>query len=264
MVMMSLLSQSGCRPHEGRPPLEAETLGILPRRSAQLWIAGVIPFERAWTLQRQLVKRRLEGHGLDAVMLLEHEPTLTLGRRTRPEHWGGDESAVARAGCALFRIERGGSVTYHGPGQIVGYPILTLRDHCSGPKAYMHKLESVLIRALAAWGIQGFRWAGYPGVWVGDPPAKIAAMGAHIRRGITMHGFALNVCVDLAPFAKIVPCGLDGCRVTSMAEILGHSPSLDEVKARTARVFAQEFSLEWIADRSIEPGDVFDQESRHG
>ncbi|TKB80941.1 MAG: lipoyl(octanoyl) transferase LipB, partial [Nitrospira sp.] len=215
------------------------------RRPARLWSTGVVPYEAAWRLQRRLVEDRLAGQGVDTVLLLEHPPTFTMGRRTLEAHWGGDESSMSRDGFSVYRIERGGSVTYHGPGQVVGYPILCLQDYCAGPKAYMGRLEEVLIRTLADWDIRGYRGAGLPGVWVGDPPAKIAAMGTHIRRGVTMHGFALNVTVDLMPFQRIVPCGIAGCHVTNMTELLGSAPESAQVTRRLADHLAQVFQMHW-------------------
>ena len=224
-------------------------LTVLPRRQACLWMAGPVAYEPVWLLQRRMVEERLAGRGADALLLLEHDPTYTLGRRTKAEHVGGDETALRQAGAAVYRIERGGSVTYHAPGQIVGYPILRVTDYCAGPKAYMHKLETVLIRTLALWGIEAGRRPGYPGVWVGENLAKIAAMGTHLRRGISMHGFALNVTVDLAPFARILPCGMDDCRVTSMAQVLGREPEVELVRTQLAEAFAQEFALNWMEPR---------------
>lgn len=235
----------------------------LSGRPARLWVGGLLPYEPAWRLQRRLVEQRLCDAIPDTVLLMEHEPTFTLGRRTPAAHWGGDEAATTWAGCPVYRVERGGSVTYHGPGQVVGYPIVNVHTHCAGPKAYMHKLESVLIRTLASWGIQGTRRSGYPGVWVGSEPTKIAAMGTHIRRGVTMHGFALNVTMDLRPFDAIIPCGLEGCRVTSMAEVVGCSVDPDEVKSRLAESLAQEFELKWTERRRIEADRILDQETLH-
>jgi lipoate-protein ligase B len=243
--------------------MECEGAGSPGRRRARLWIAGIVPYAPAWALQQRLAEKRLIGRSLDTVMFMEHEPTFTMGRRSLPAHWGGDEAELKRSGCAVYRVERGGSVTYHGPGQVVGYPILDIRDYCAGPKGYMNKLEAILIRTLSVWGIQGFRRAGYPGVWVGDEPAKIAAMGTHIRRGVSMHGFALNVTVDLGPFHVIVPCGLEGCRVTSMAELLGRSLELDIVKDQLAEAFAQEFELNWSERRRIEVDRLLQQETQH-
>lgn len=170
---------------------------------------------------------------------------------------------MSRDGFSVYRIERGGSVTYHGPGQVVGYPILCLQDYCAGPKAYMDQLEEVIIRTLADWGIQGHREAGLPGVWVGDPPAKIAAMGTQIRRGVTMHGFALNVTVDLMPFQRIVPCGIAGCRVTNMTELLGSAPESAQVKRGLADHLAQVFQMRWIEQSPIPPDVLNQREPQH-
>ena len=184
-------------------------------------------------------------------MLLEHEPVLTLGRTARDEHWNGSGAGYEVHGLRVIASERGGSVTYHGPGQIVGYPIVKLKHFCPGPKAYMRMLEEVIIHVLSDWGIKGRRVDKFVGVWVQDPVdpdgplAKIAAMGVKITRGVTLHGFALNVTVDLAPYAGIVPCGIEGCRVTSMAEVLGGKVEPNEVRDRIVRWFGDVFGLAW-------------------
>ena len=207
---------------------------------------GLLDYETTWVLQHQLVENRLAGRCPDTLLLLEHNPVFTVGRTAHAEHWGGDENATRVAGIPVFRTERGGSVTYHGPGQLVGYPILKLNQFCEGPKAYVRMLEEVIILTLAQWDITGRRAEKSPGVWVGDErPAKIAAVGTRIERGVTMHGFALNVAVDLAPFAQIVPCGIAGCRVTSMAEMLEDPVDLAEVRRCVAERFADVFGLEW-------------------
>jgi len=206
-----------------------------------------LDYATAWALQRRLVEDRLAVRCSDTLLLLEHEPVFTVGRTARAEHWGGDEHAPHVAGIPVHRTDRGGSVTYHGPGQLVGYPILKLNRFCGGPKAYVRMLEEVIIRALAQWDILGRRIEKLPGVWVGNErPAKIAAIGARIERGVTMHGFALNVTVDLAPFSRIAPCGLANCRVTSMAEVLTRPVDLTEVRRCVAGQFACVFGLEWM------------------
>lgn len=207
---------------------------------------GRLDYQTAWALQRQWLEDRLAGRCPDTLLLLEHEPVFTAGRTARAAHWGGDEGATQVAGIPFVRVERGGSVTYHGPGQLVGYPILKLNRVCNGPRAYVRMLEEVVIRTLARWDLMGRRIEKLPGVWVGgDQPRKIAAVGVRIERGITMHGFALNVDMDLAPFLRIVPCGLAGCRVTSMAEVLGRLVALDEVRRYLAEEFAAVFGLTW-------------------
>ena len=203
-------------------------------------------YEKAWELQRRLVEERIADRRPDTLVLLEHEPVFTIGRSGQSAHWGGDQNSLQAAGYSVYHVERGGSVTYHGPGQIVGYPILRLSHFCPGPKGYMRLLDEVLIRTLAYWGITG-RWTDkLIGVWVGEETReKIAAMGVRIAGGVTMHGFALNVNVDLEPFRRIVPCGIAGCRVTSMQAILGKPIDISMVRRRIAEVFAQVFGLDW-------------------
>jgi lipoate-protein ligase B len=221
------------------PVLAARTPGALRQ-------LGRLDYAEAWVLQRRLVEERRAGGCPDTLLLLEHDPVFTIGRTGRAVHWGGNEFATHLAGIPILRVERGGSVTYHGPGQLVGYPILQLNRFCEGPKAYVRGLEEVIIRVLARWDIAGRRVEKLPGVWVGaGRPAKIAAIGARVDRGVTMHGFALNVTMDLAPFSRIVPCGLTDCRVTSMTELAAGPVDLDEVRRCLAEQFADVFGLEW-------------------
>lgn len=257
--METLLSQSS--PH--RPCSR-------PGRAGVVLSLPLMDYEAARRLQWRLHEERL-ADGPETLMLLEHEPVLTLGRTTKDAHWNGLCAEPGNRGLRVIESERGGSVTYHGPGQIVGYPIVRLRNFCAGPKAYVRMLEEVLIRVLAEWGIKGNRVARFPGVWVNDPAdpngplAKIAAMGVKIARGVTLHGFALNVTVDLDPFAGIVPCGIEGCRVTSMADVLRRDVELHEVRHRIAQCFGDVFGLEWrdsllqappAADVNIRAGHV--------
>ena len=221
------------------PALAAHTPGTLLQLER-------LDYETAWRLQHLLVEDRLAGRRPDTLLLLEHDPVFTIGRTGQAAHWGGDEGASEIAGIPLHRVERGGSVTYHGPGQFVGYPILRVHSFCDGPKAYVRMLEEVIIRTLARWDIAGRRLDKLPGVWVGDErPAKIAAVGTRIERGITMHGFALNVTVDLRPFSRIAPCGLADCRVTSMVELVTGAVDPAEVRRCLAEQFAEVFGLEW-------------------
>ncbi|MBI5411469.1 MAG: lipoyl(octanoyl) transferase LipB [Nitrospirae bacterium] len=213
-----------------------------------------LDYASAWDLQQRLVEERVADRRPDTLVLLEHEPVYTIGRSGQETHWGGDEESLRKAGYPVYRVERGGSVTYHGPGQIVGYPILFLTCFCPGPKAYMRLLEEVIIRTLACWGIEGRRIDKWTGVWVGQGLVKIAAMGVRIVQGVTMHGFALNVTVDLAPFRRIIPCGIAGCHVTSMAALLGTSVNGGLVRRRIAEQFADVFGLEWIEQTEGDPG----------
>lgn len=231
---------------EDAPPARSYRGPRLP--AAAVVQHGRLEYDAAWALQRRLVDDRVADRTPDTLLLLEHEPVFTVGRTARVEHWGGDEQALHVAGIPVVRVARGGSVTYHGPGQIVGYPVLKLNRFCPGPRAYVRMLEEVIIRTLGQWNIAGRRLEKLPGVWTGDElPAKIAAIGARIERGVTMHGFALNVTVDLAPFSRIVPCGLAGCRVTSMAEALAGPVDAREVRRCLAEQFADVFGLEWTA-----------------
>ena len=167
----------------------------------------LMDYEAARKLQWRLHDERVADVRPDTLVLLEHEPVLTLGRTTKHAHWNGLDAVPGGCDLRVLESERGGSVTYHGPGQVVGYPIVKLKHFCPGPKAYMRMLEEVVIRVLSGWGIEGQRVDKFVGVWVNDPvapdepSAKIAAMGVKIARGVTLHGFALNVTVDLAPYA---------------------------------------------------------------
>lgn len=257
---MTILTLHAGPPH-GAPPLpHPQTPGLLYRLDR-------VPYDSAWAIQRTLHGERANDQRPDSLLLLEHDPVYTLGRSTKDRHWSGNETALRSDGAAVYRVTRGGSVTYHGPGQVVGYPILRLRDFCSGPKTYMRLLEEVLIRTLADWGIAGCRIENLPGVWVGhESPAKIAAMGVHISRGVTMHGFALNVSVDLTPFSRIVPCGLENCRVTSMASVLGNPLSIPHVTSALAKHFADVFRIDWseTSRSGLNPFEAVPIDTRQG
>lgn len=202
---------------------------------------GREPYERAWELQHRLVKARQEGRLDDVLILLEHEPVITLGRLANASHILASADELRKAGITVHRVERGGDVTYHGPGQLVGYPVLSLEKHHLGVSDYMHALEDVLIRTLCDFGVPAHRRAGIIGVWVGE--AKIAALGARVERGVTYHGFALNVAPNLEHFALIVPCGLAGTRVTSMQRELGKPVEMQLVRERVTWNFGRVFAV---------------------
>ncbi len=191
--------------------------------------ASQVAYDVAWDWQKSLVAERIAAPELaDKLLLLEHPHTYTLGRRGKMEHLLWDEATLAGRGVSVHRVDRGGDITYHGPGQLVGYPILNLRRlgryGLARIRAYVHDIEEMLIQALAPLGINGRRYEGYTGVWVKEPDGlnKIAAIGVHINnRGITSHGFALNVATDLSYFSGIVPCGIANHGVTSMEKVLG-------------------------------------------
>ena len=215
-------------------------------RPGTLVYGTTLPYDAAWDLQRACRAERAADRCRDLLLLIEHPSVYTVGRTTHDQHWPGEQRLTQETGIPVIRTERGGSITYHGPGQLVGYPILRLTDHCPGPKAYVRRLEEVMIATLAEWGITAHRREGLPGVWVGgDRPAKIASIGVRISQGITTHGFALNVCPDLEPFSHIVPCGISDCRVTSMAALLTVTPDFHTVQQRMAAQFAARFHLTW-------------------
>ena len=199
------------------------------------------PYERAWELQHALVKARQEGRVDDILILLEHEPVITLGRMADARHILASAEQLSQAGITVQRIERGGDVTYHGPGQLIGYPILSLEVHHLGVSDYMHALEEVLIRTLADFGLVAERRKGIIGVWVRE--TKVAALGARVERGVTYHGFALNVATNLAHFAFIVPCGLADAQVTSMQRELGTTVDMQIVRGRVIWHFGQVFAV---------------------
>ncbi len=206
-----------------------------------------IPYIEAWTLQKQLQEEQIAERQGDVLLLLEHPPVYTLGRTTQPRHWDCGEETLRRTGASLQSVNRGGSITYHGPGQVVGYPILKLSRYCSGPKQYVRKLEEVLIHTVARWGIEGYHLEKKPGVWVrwNHADAKIASIGVRIDHGVTIHGFALNVDLDLSPFSHIMPCGLAECHITSMAEARQFPLSPSVIAQQVAQEFSRVFNIEW-------------------
>jgi lipoyl(octanoyl) transferase len=200
---------------------------------------GRVPYAEGLDLQARLVADRQAGRIPDTLLLLEHDPVFTLGRNARPEHVLFPEAELRSRGFEVFETGRGGDVTYHGPGQIVGYPILDLSPDRCDVHRYVRDVEEVLIRACADYGVAARRVPGKTGAWVGE--AKIAAIGVRIARWVTSHGFAFNVDGDLAPFGLIVPCGIRGCGVTSLERLLGRSVSLDAVMDRLAAHLAAVF-----------------------
>lgn len=207
------------------------------------WL-GRVDYPAAWAWQRELFLARLDGECGDALMLLEHPPTYTLGRRALENDLVyGDVERLAR-GIALFKVDRGGRATYHGPGQLVAYPILALGERYDVVK-YLRRLEDVLIRTAADLGVEAARDPDHTGVWVGSN--KIGAIGVKITRGITMHGFAFNVTTDLEMFGGIVPCGIQNRWVTSIQAETGRAHSVKEVATIASNHLADVFGrpLAW-------------------
>jgi lipoyl(octanoyl) transferase len=206
-------------------------------RSCCVLKLGRLDYARALELQAGLVAQRKRGEIPDQLLLLEHPHVITLGRNGHMENLLANEDVLGRSGIQFHPTDRGGDITYHGPGQLVGYPIMDLRDWKRDVGAYVRSVEQVLIDTLAEFGITAGRIKGCTGVWVEQ--AKIAAIGVHISRWVTSHGFALNVNTDLSYFQYIVPCGLTK-PVTSMAQ-LGVQTNLEEVSERLAEHFCRVF-----------------------
>jgi lipoyl(octanoyl) transferase len=215
---------------------------------------GLVDYAAALELQRERVAQRKAGTIPDTLLLLEHPHVYTLGRNARQENMLVSAEWLASRGAQVFHTDRGGDVTYHGPGQLVGYPILDLTQHRRDISWYMRSLEEVFIRTAQDYGIEAGRSEGAAGVWVGND--KLAAMGVHLSRWVTSHGFALNVNTDLRYFEWIVPCGLQGKGVTSLAKLLGRAVDMEEVAARVVEHFGAVFGLEvrtveeWTSKRS--------------
>jgi lipoyl(octanoyl) transferase len=200
---------------------------------------GRTRYADAWTLQREIFDRRVQREVNDVLLFTEHEHVYTLGKGGDENHLLASDDELREQGVDVFRIDRGGDITYHGPGQVVGYPILDLRSYGTDIHRYLRNLEETIIRGLADFGILGVREEGMTGVWVKGE--KIAAIGVKVSRWATMHGFALNVNTDLAMFHRIIPCGIFHKGVTSMQVLLGESVRLERVHESLARHFAEVF-----------------------
>ncbi len=201
---------------------------------------GRVPYEEGLAIQTRAVEALKEGRGNERLFLLEHDHVFTLGRSAKASHILASPTDLAAQGIEVYDIGRGGDVTYHGEGQLVGYPIINLKPDRQDVHRYVRDLEEVLIHTIAEYGIEGARIQGLTGVWVGNE--KIAAIGVRIARWITSHGFALNVNTDLRYFQMIVPCGIPDKGVTSIAKLLGRSVALEEVAERTSQHFARVFA----------------------
>ena len=216
-------------------------------RSCQLRELGRIDYGKAFELQQQLVAQRKQGEIGDQLLLLEHPHVVTLGRNGHKENLLASEEILSRAGVSFYPTDRGGDITYHGPGQLVGYPIVDLREWKRDVVGYVRAIEQVIIDTLADYGIAAGRIPKLTGVWVEE--RKIAAIGVHISRWVTSHGFALNVNTDLSYFQYIVPCGLTK-PVTSMAQ-QGNAADLTEVSQRLAQHFGRVFDCEMLLETPV-------------
>jgi len=216
---------------------------------------GRVDYGLALALQQQMVAYRQQERIGDVLLLVEHPPVLTLGRNAHREHVIAGDELLARRGISIVETNRGGDVTYHGPGQLVGYPILNLRGFTPsiGIVEYLRKLEEVLIRTCADFGVLTQRSAGRAGVWTaGSPEKKVAALGVHVSRGVTSHGFALNVTTDLKDFDLIVPCGIRDRGVTSIEAEANSAPSLEDAANQVVRHFGRVFGRQMVWVESLD------------
>jgi lipoyl(octanoyl) transferase len=232
------------------------------RPLAAQWL-GRIAYRDAWQLQKELLEQRAEGEIGDRLLLLEHDPVLTLGRQADAAHVLVSARELRRRGIEVIRVERGGEVTYHGPGQLVAYPILRLGDRGLLVRPLVAALEAAMIETSASLGVEAVRRDGHPGCWIdggpGRPFRKIGALGLRIERGVSYHGIALNIDVDLRDFELIDPCGEPGLISTSIAEELGRTaePPTTAAVERAASIFAEAVGsalrapIEWRTGRSL-------------
>jgi lipoyl(octanoyl) transferase len=210
-------------------------------RGAYLLNLGPTPYLEAWDLQRSLAAAVSQGAIPDTILLLEHPPVITLGRRAEE----GELHVPDGADVEIVETDRGGKSTFHGPGQLVCYPILDLTRHGQDVKRYCRDLEEALIQTLAAFGLGAERIEGLTGIWLTSPPRKIASIGIHIHKWVTTHGYALNVDLDPAPFTEwITACGIEGAAFTTMASELAGAVSVDDVRGPAADALAEVFGLE--------------------
>jgi lipoyl(octanoyl) transferase len=204
---------------------------------------GTVPYGIALELQRDLARRRIAGEiDEDVLLLLEHPPVVTLGRTAKQGHLTASPERLRARGVEVYEVERGGDVTFHGPGQLVGYPIFDLKRHRRDLHWYLRQVEEALIVGLAHTGISAERNTGYTGVWTRG--RKIASIGVHARDWVTWHGFALNVRTDLSFFDLIVPCGIPQVQMTSVTRELERDVAMDDVCTVVAQAFGQVFGLE--------------------
>jgi len=212
---------------------------------------GLVGYQEAWDLQRSLAAAVTQGAIPDTVLFLEHPPTITLGRRTEE----GEVHIPDGIEVAVVETDRGGKSTYHGPGQLVCYPILDLKRYGQDVKKYCRDLEEALIQTLGAFQLDATRIEGLTGVWLESPPRKIASIGIHITKWVTTHGYALNVDLDPAPFTEwITACGIEDAMFTSIARELGRETSVDQVRAAAADAFAEVFEVTFEELPGDEPG----------
>jgi len=211
---------------------------------------GTLEYQQAWDLQLRLAQEIRDGQRPNTLLLLEHPPVFTKGRLSKTEHVLLTPEALQEKGIPIYETDRGGQVTFHGPGQLIAYPVVNLREW-GGPLKYVRTLERIIIGTLADFDVAAELVEGLTGVWVGD--AKIAAIGVKISRGVAYHGFSINVNTDLSYYDYIIPCGIEDHPVTSMAQLLGHAVDTEEVRYSLTYHFGQGMGFKMAeADLSIE------------
>lgn len=202
---------------------------------------GLVKYEQAYSMQKELLEGRIRGEVPDTLILLEHEPVFTVGRSGSLNNILIDEQERLREKIALFKVNRGGDVTYHGPGQLVGYPIFDLSGYGRDIHKFLRMLEEVIIKVSAEYELRAGRVSGFTGVWVGQK--KIASIGIGVRKWVSFHGFSLNVAPDMRHFSLINPCGLGERKMTSMKELLGCELSIEEVQEKAVKNFSEVFQV---------------------
>jgi lipoyl(octanoyl) transferase len=233
----------------------------------ELWVVdlGTLPYAQALELQRDVARRRIRGDiDQDVLLLVEHPPVITLGRSAKHANLIAAPEFLASHGVELFDVERGGDITFHGPGQLVGYPIIDLKRHRQDLHWYLRQVEQTLIDAVGAFGLGAGRVVQHTGVWVdvGRVPRKLASIGVHARDWVTWHGFALNVNTDLSYFNLIVPCGITGVTMTSVArELQSGSVDMRAVRDAVASAFGRTFDL---APRTMDPTELAHRDTSAG
>jgi lipoyl(octanoyl) transferase len=213
---------------------------------------GPVPYADARGLQREIERARQQGEIPDVLLLLEHPPVYTKGRRSTPDELPMGEEWYRRQGIDVVDTDRGGRVTYHGPGQLVGYPIVSLRPYRDDVHDYIRRMERVIVAALGDWAIQAEVVDGLTGVWTPER-RKIGSIGVHVSRGVTTHGFAINVNNDLQPFEWIVPCGIEACRMTSVSRELGAEQDLSRFATTVRDRFGEIYGR---VPREVSAGEI--------
>ena len=228
----------------------------MPKPECHVYRLGLVQYHHAWDLQVSLARAVHDGEKPNTLLLLEHPPVYTRGRLSRPDQILLTAERLAELGIPVYEVDRGGQVTFHGPGQLVAYPVVNLRDW-GGPVRYVRTLEQIIIKTLADSGVGARQVEGLTGVWVGD--AKIAAIGVKISRGVAYHGFAINVNTDLSYFDHIVPCGISDRPVTSLAKVLGEAVDMDMVQYSLVYRFGQGTGF-----RMVETDPIATESAEHG